>query len=103
MLHQIEKKLGLPPLTKVVETVNNLPDNKRLRVIKEILETAERVSQTVQELDKIVSLINVLNELPLEKLKGLEKMLKRVEAIIEKSPEDLMQNLIQFLAELKEG
>lgn len=103
MLNRLEKTLGLPPLTKVVETVNNLPDNKRLKAIREILEIAERVSQSVQELDKVVSLITILNELPLEKLKGLEKVLKRIEAIIDKAPEDLMQNLVQFLVELKEG
>jgi uncharacterized protein Yka (UPF0111/DUF47 family) len=103
MLHNIEDKLGLPRLSKVIETVDKLPDSKRLKAIKEILDTAERVSQAVPELDKIVSLITVLNELPLEKLKGLEKALKRIEAIIDKAPEDLMQNLVQFIAELKEN
>jgi uncharacterized protein YbaP (TraB family) len=103
VMEKFEKMTGLPPLSHVMETFNKLPDSKRLKSIKEILTLAENVSKTVTELDKVVSLINALNDLPLDKLKGLEKVLKRVEAIIEKSPDDMIQKLIEFITELKEG
>lgn len=103
VLHKFEEMTGLPSLSKVMETFDKLPDNKRLKTIKEILALAEEVSKTVTELDKVVSLINALNELPLDKLKGLEKVLRRVEAIIEKSPDDMIQKLMEFIAELKES
>lgn len=103
VLKKFEAMTGLPPLGEVAEAFHKLPDAKRLRAIKEILTCAEKISKTVPELDKVVSLINVLNELPLEKLKAFEKLLKRVEGIIDKSPDDLIKQLMQFIAELKEG
>lgn len=99
VMHRLEKTLGLPPLSEVVDTFNKLPDGKRLNAIRKILEQAEKASAIVPELDKVVSLVASINELPLEKLEKLEKILKRIEKIVEKAPDDL----IKFLAELKDG
>jgi hypothetical protein len=103
VIKRFEEVTGLPPLSKIVDTVDKLPDNKRLNSIKEILILAEKASQIVPELDKVVSLVTVLNDLPLEKLKAFEKILKRLEAMIDKAPDDLIKTLIQFLNEINEG
>lgn len=93
-----ERRFGLPPLSKVTESLNKFPDARQLRLIKEVLEIAERVSKTAPELDKVVALIREINSMPIEKLEKLEKLLKRIEKIMKHAPQDLLE----FLASLKE-
>ena len=88
LLSEIENKFGLPKLSKVTETLNRFPDAKQLRVIKEVLVVAERVSQNAPELDKVVMLIREINSMPIEKL---EKLLKRIERIMKTAPEGILE------------
>jgi len=98
ILEEVEKKLGLPRLSQIATTLDKFPDAKQLRLIKDVLTVAERVSQTAPELDKVVMLIREINEMPVDKLEKLEKLLKRIERIMTKAPQDL----IEFLTSLKE-
>ncbi len=95
---EFEVRTGAPPLTKFLNTLDKLPDEKRLKLIKEVLVAAERVSQSAPELDQVVSLIREINQMPVEKLERLEKVLKRIEGIMKKAP----QELLSFLTSLKE-
>jgi len=95
---EAERKFGLPPISKFVETIDKLPDERRLKLIKEVLVVAERVSQSAPELDKVINLIHELNSVPVEKLNQLEKLLKRIEKIMKSAPQELMS----FLTSLKE-
>jgi len=98
LIATIEEKLGLPPLSQVTETLQKFPDMPRLRLIKSILETCERLSRTSPELEKVVILVNLIADTPTEKLEKLEKVLKRIEGIMKKAPEELLS----FLTSLKE-
>ncbi len=98
ILADVENKLGLPPLSRVAETLGKFPDAKQLRLIKEVLVAAETISRDAPELDKVVTLIQEINSMPIEKLEKLEKLLKRIEKIMKNAPQDLLQ----FLATLKE-
>jgi len=93
-----EKRTGAPPLTKLVQTIEKLPDERRLNLVKEVLVAADRVSQNAPELDKVISLINEINSLPIDKLVKLEKLLKRVEKIMKSAPDELLS----FLTSLRE-
>ncbi len=95
---EAERRFGLPPISKVTESLDKFPDAKQLRLIKEVLEIAERVSQTAPELDQVVMLIKEINSMPIEKLEKLEKLLKRIEKIMKTAPQDLLG----FLTSLKE-
>ena len=95
---ETERRLGLPPLSKVTESLDKFPDARQLRLIKELLEIAERVSKTAPELDKVVMLIKEINSMPIDKLEKLEKILRRIEGILKKAPQDLME----FISSLKE-
>jgi len=98
ILSEVENKLGLPKLSQVAETLDRFPDAKQLRLIKEVLVAAEKVSQNAPELDKVISLIREINSMPVDKLERLEKVLKRIEGIMKKAPQELMS----FLTSLKE-
>ncbi len=96
---EFERKTGAPALSKLVETVDKLPDERRLKLIKDVLVVAERVSRTAPELDKVVNLIHELNSVPIEKLEKLEKLLRRIEKLIKAAPDELLS----FVTSLKEG
>lgn len=97
VLGDIEKKLGLPSLSKMTEVMGKFPDSKQLHLVKQVLEAAEAVSRNAPELDKIAALIREINSMPVEKLKQLDKLLSRIERIIKTAPQDLLN----FLTSLK--
>ena len=97
LIATIEQKLGLPPLSQVAEGLQKFPDMPRLRLIKSILETCERLSRTSPELEKVVTLVNLIADTPTEKLEGLEKVLKQANKLVAKSPSELLE----FLSSLK--
>jgi len=97
VVERLEKALGLPKLSEVTRTLENFPDEKRLKAIKGVLLVAERVSKTSPELGQVVMLIREINSMELEKLVQLEKMLKRVEKVMKLAPKEV----IDFLSSLK--
>lgn len=99
VMKEIEKKLGLPSLAQVTGILEKFPDEKRLTIIKDVLEIAERVSRNAIELEKVIELVTELNSVPIEKLEKLEKVLKRIEGIVKKAPEQLLD----FLSSLKDA
>ena len=97
LIATIEEKLGLPPLSQVTETLQKFPDMPRLRLIKSILETCERLSRTSPELEKVVTLVNLIADTPTDKLEKLEKVLKQANKLMTHAPTELLE----FLASLK--
>lgn len=98
LISTIEDKLGLPPLSRIADSLEKFPDVRQLKLIKETLEVAERISKNVPELDKVVMLVTEINSMPMDKLAKLEKILTKIESIIRKAPDQLLE----FLASLKE-
>lgn len=101
ILQQIEERFGLPPLSRASESLSNFPDTKRLKLVKEILDLAERVSEKAPELDKVLELIREINSVPPEKLVEVNKILKRVEKIMKEAPQDLLDFLGSLSGERK--
>ncbi|GAH71606.1 unnamed protein product [marine sediment metagenome] len=98
LIATIEEKLGLPPLSQVAETLHQFPDMPRLRLIKSILEICERLSRTAPEMERIVTLINLIADTPTEKFTSLEKVLKQANKLVAKAPSELLG----LLSSLKE-
>lgn len=99
LVEDIEKRFGLPRLSKFVDSFERFPDAKQLKLLKEILDVAERLSKTAPDLDKVATLVRELNAVPLEKLEKLETGLKHLEQIIEKAPQDLLDVISRLLKE----
>jgi len=97
-MERVEKVLGLPPLAKVAETLQKFPDVKQLQLIEKVLIIAERISRAGPQLGQVIDIIREINSMPTEKLEKLERVLRRIEGIIKKAP----QELVSFLASLKE-
>ncbi|GAI17895.1 unnamed protein product [marine sediment metagenome] len=99
LIAQLEEKLGLPPLSQVTETLQKFPDMPRLRLIKSILEICERLSQTSPELEKVVTLVNLIADTPTDKLEKLEKVLKQANKLVAHAPSELLEFLSSFSAQ----
>lgn len=99
-IEKLEKFLGLPPLSQLGEALEKFPDIQQLKLIKEVLDKAERIAGTgvVAQLGNVSDIIKEINSMPLEKLKELERVLKRFEKIMKTAPGELTQ----FLRSLKE-
>ena len=97
LINEVERKLGLPQLSKVAESLQSFPDAKQLKLIRDILLVAERLPQNVAELDKVLSIIQAINSMPPDQLKQIDKVLKRVEKIMRQTPKELTD----FIASLK--
>jgi len=98
LLAEVERKLGLPPLSQVAEGLQKFPDMPRLRLIKNILETCERLSHTSPEMEKVITLVNLIADTPTDKLEKLEKVLKQANKLVAHAPNELLE----FLSSLKE-
>lgn len=98
VMERIERALGLPRLSQVAESLEKFPDARQLKLIKDVLTIAERVSQTAPQLDQVISVIREINSMPIDKLEKLEKVLKRIERVLKVAPRDLLE----FLTSLKE-
>jgi len=98
IITEIERKFNLPSLSRATEILKNFPDARQLKALKQTLEVAERVSQTAPELNQVLDLIRAINEVPIEKLVQLEKLLKRLERIIKMAPPEILD----LIKELKE-
>jgi len=99
LLSELERKLGLPPLSQVAEGLQKFPDMPRLRLIKNILETCERLSHTSPELEKVITLVNLIADTPTDKLANLERVLKQANKLVANAPNELLE----FLSSLKEA
>lgn len=98
IIQEMEDRLRLPRLSKFIDSFEKFPDAKQLKLLKEILDVAERLSKTAPDLDKVASLIREINSIPVEKLEKVEQVLKRLEGIIEKAPKEILD----LLGQLKE-
>ncbi len=97
---EFERKTGAPPLSKFLETIDKLPDERRLKLIKELLVAAERVSRTAPELDQIVSLIREINSMPIEKLKKMGEALKQANRLVTHAPDlEKVVTLVNLIAD----
>jgi len=95
---EIERRFNLPSLSRTAEILKNFPDTGRLKMLKQTLEVAERVSNTAIDLEQVLGLIKAINEIPTEKLVLFEKILKKLEKLIKLAPPEIMD----FIKELKE-
>lgn len=98
VIAELEKKLGLPKFSQIASSLEKLPDDKQLKLIRDTLTVAERVSKSAPELDQVAAIMREINSMPVEKLEWLEKILKRVDKILKNAPQDLLG----FLSSLKE-
>jgi len=98
MVQGLSSKLGLPDLAKVGELIKKMPDARTIDRLIKLFDQIERVSKVAPDLTQVITLLNELNTIDIAKLKETEKLLKRVEGILQNAPAEI----IELLKTLKE-
>lgn len=85
---------NLPSLKEVNEVFSNLPDEKRLRLVLEIMSQAEKLGQSRTDLAIVRDIVKEIANTPEGKLQEVTEILKRVERLAKTLPlSDIMKEL----------
>jgi hypothetical protein len=98
----MEKRFGLPKLSEMLSSLDKIPDARTLKVLQDLLSTVERLmiaSKNAPAVDQLTPLLHEINDMPMEKMDKLLKILKTIEGIIEKAPADLLGMLSDIAKE----
>lgn len=104
LIKQIEEKLGLPSLTSVSEVLKNLPDEKKLRLVKQILDSAVKVKGGPEELETLLEVIRLISGASLEQLTAIRDITANLVKLARLLPKDLSLDKLplgEIVSELK--
>lgn len=101
-LRKIEQSFGLPPLTQVSEVIRSLPDEKKLRLVKQVLDSATKVKGSPEELRMVLDLIRLITATNMEQLTAVRDILANLAKLVKLLPKDLKQlPLKEIIEEVK--
>ena len=88
VMKKVEEMFGLPSLERVTALI---PDDKRLRLVKDILASAERLAKgaSPEILSSVLEVLRLVGEMPESKLAEVSAILRRVERLSKAMPESL--------------
>jgi len=93
IMKQIEEKLGLPSLTQVSDVLKNLPDEPKLRLVKQILDSAGKVKSSPQELEALLELIRLISSADMEQLNAIKSITSNLLKLIKYFPKEALKQL----------
>jgi len=102
VLRALEKKLGLPSLKEVGQTLQNVPEEKKLRLVKQVLDSAAKVKGSPEELQMVLELIRLITSASMEQLTAIKGITANLVKLSKLLPKDLKQlPLKEIVSELK--
>jgi len=93
IVKQIEEKLGLPSLTSVSEVLKSLPDERKLRLVKQILDSSAKVKGSPEELETLLDLMRIITSASLEQLTALRDITANLVKLVRLLPKEGLANL----------
>lgn len=89
----IESTVGLPKLSEVADTLRSLPDEKKLRLVKAIINDIGRVKGSPEELALAYSLIKTIAEADMEHLQAVKEITANLVKLVRLLPKDALGKL----------
>ena len=89
----IESTVGLPKLSDVADTLRSLPDEKKLRLLKAIINDIGRVKGSPEELALAYSLIKTIVEANMEHLQAVKEITANLVKLVRLLPKDALRQL----------
>lgn len=93
LIKDIEKTVGLPKLGDVAGALRNLPDEKRLRLVRSIINDIGRVKGSPEELALVVALIKLIIDADMEHLNAVKEITANLVKLIRYLPKDALSQL----------
>lgn len=106
MLDRIERTLGLPPLTQVSNVLKALPDEKKLRLVKSLLDSAAKVRGSPEELQILLELIRLIISANLEQLTAIRDITSNLLKLVKYLPKDMSLKTLplkEIMEEIRKG
>lgn len=104
VMRQIEQKLGLPPLIQVSDVLKNLPDERKLRLVKQILDSAVKVKGGPEELETLLQVIRLISSASVEQLTAIRDITANLLKLVRLLPKGMSLDklpLEEIVSELK--
>jgi len=89
----LEKAFNLPSLKNVSDTLRNLPDERRLRQLKQILGSAAKVKGSPEELQILLELIRLIVTADTEKLTAVKDITSNILKLVKYLPQEALKGL----------
>jgi hypothetical protein len=96
-----ERATGAPPLAEVTEFLKALPDEGRMKLLRDILREAAKVKGDVQELRLLVEMVRLIHDTPEPKIAAVRDMVAKLEGLIRLLPPLKEIPLGELLEELR--
>lgn len=93
ILKQLEEKLGLPSLLQVSDVLKHLPDESKLRLVKQILDSAGKVKGSPKELETLLELIRLITSADIEQLNAVREIISNVLKLVRYLPKEALKQL----------
>jgi len=93
VLRAFEKKLGLPSLKEVAQTLERVPEEKKLRLVKQILDSATKVKGNPEELQMVLELVNLITSADMEQLTAIKDITANLVKLIKLLPKEGLSQL----------
>lgn len=93
VLRAVEKKLGLPSLKEVSQTLQNIPEEKKLRLVKQVLDSAAKVKGSPEELQTLLELIRLIISADMEQLTAVRDITANLVKLAKLLPKEGLSQL----------
>jgi hypothetical protein len=99
VFEDVEKSLGLPKISDIGEALKNMPDEKKLRLIRDIITGLERLKAGQEELQLALSLVYIISTTDTERIQAIKEITGNLVKLARYLPKDLLAKLpIQEIA-----
>ena len=98
---QIEEKFGLPSLSRISEVLKQIPDERKLRLVKQIIDSATKIKGSPEELELLLELIRLITMVDIEQLKAVKSITANLLKLVKLLPKEIATK--EILAEIKKS
>lgn len=99
LFSEIERKLGLPSLTQVSSVLKALPDERKLHLVKQILDSSAKVKGSPEELQRVLDLVRLISSADMEQLIAIRDITANLIKLVKLLPKDLKQLPLKEIVE----
>lgn len=104
LLKSFEEKFGLPPLIQVSEVLKAL-DEKKLRLVKQILDSVDKIKGGPDELQMALELVGIIVNADMEHLTAIRDITANLVKLVKFLPKEGLKQLPlkELIEEVKKG
>lgn len=105
LLKSFEEKFGLPSLIQVSDVLKALPDEKKLRLVKQILDSVDKIKGGPDELQMALELVGVIVNADMEHLTAIRDITANLVKLARFLPKEGLKQLPlkELIEEVRKG